>query len=227
MTIQRMTNGILLAAIGALAGTFIMIGISEAASVRPVPDWSSRSCKPGRSCLPPRKKNASSYYYNPCAEDEICSGIPAYRCYKIGCPMPRCLSEMTKIDTPAGSQNVYELAAGDIVWTLDAIGQKVAAPLLSAGVVPITAPHGMVEITLADGRSILLSAPHPLTDGRRADQLVAGETYGGSIVASIRTMLYKGAATYDILPAGDTGFYFANGIPMASTLAFAAASCAR
>jgi hypothetical protein len=92
---------------------------------------------------------------------------------------------------------------------------------------PVIGAHGMVEITLADGRSLSLSAPHPLTDGRRADQLTAGEVYGGSIVTSVRTTLYKGAATYDILPAGDTGLYFANGIPVGSTLASKMSSCAQ
>jgi hypothetical protein len=40
---------------------------------------------------------------------------------------------------------------------------------------------------------------------------------GGRIVRQER-QAYEGLATYDVLPSGDTGWYWANGILMGSTL---------
>jgi len=38
------------------------------------------------------------------------------------------------------------------------------------------------------------------------------------LVVSIENAVYNGGATYDILPAGTTGLYWANGILLKSTL---------
>jgi hypothetical protein len=40
----------------------------------------------------------------------------------------------------------------------------------------------------------------------------------GAAVLSAGRVPYSGGATYDLLPAGGTGFYWANGILIASTL---------
>ena len=40
----------------------------------------------------------------------------------------------------------------------------------------------------------------------------------GAEVVSIEKVRYETGHTYDLLPSGETGLYFANGIPMGSTL---------
>jgi hypothetical protein len=40
----------------------------------------------------------------------------------------------------------------------------------------------------------------------------------GSRIASVERVAYSGGATYDILPAGATGAYWANGVLLGSTL---------
>ena len=59
---------------------------------------------------------------------------------------------------------------------------------------------------------------HPLTDGRRAGDLAAGDVYDGAVVFSSDRVVYTGGRTFDVLPAGQTGFYWANGVLLASTL---------
>jgi hypothetical protein len=65
---------------------------------------------------------------------------------------------------------------------------------------------------------VLVSPGHPTADGRRVGDLVAGDALDGAHVLSAERMPYLGGATYDILPAGATGTYWANGVLLGSTL---------
>src|SRR5688572_17429441 len=48
----------------------------------------------------------------------------------------RCLPPATLIATPAGERPVSELRAGDLVWTRDAAGRRVAAPIEQVRALP-------------------------------------------------------------------------------------------
>ncbi len=48
--------------------------------------------------------------------------------------------------------------------------------------------------------------------------LIAGQQVDDAAIVSAEHVPYKGGFTYDILPAGETGFYWANGILIGSTL---------
>lgn len=76
----------------------------------------------------------------------------------------------------------------------------------------------MPHLLLEDGRELAVSPGHPIGAGRQAGQMKVGELLGGSLVASVELAAYNGKATYDLLPAGETGYYWANGILLASTL---------
>jgi hypothetical protein len=76
----------------------------------------------------------------------------------------------------------------------------------------------MVHLVLADGRELLVSPGHPTADGRAAGSLRAGDALDGSTVIGVDRVPYTGR-TYDVLPMGATGRYWANGILMSSTLA--------
>ena len=129
----------------------------------------------------------------------------------------RCLAESTKIATPIGDVAVTSLKVGDIVWTTDAAGNRIVRPLIKVSRVP--APnHRVVHLVLADSRSLDVSALHPAAGGIMVGDLKAGDAYDGSVVQSAAVKAYEGTATYDILPAGETGYYWANGILMGSTL---------
>jgi hypothetical protein len=131
---------------------------------------------------------------------------------------PICLARGTRIDTPDGPRAVEELRVGDLVWTLDANRGRVAVPLLAIGSVRAPADHRVVHLVLADGRELWASPGHPLADGRELGDLRPGDTVDGSEVVSSGRVAYTGGSTFDILPAGVSGSYWADGVALRSTL---------
>jgi len=112
---------------------------------------------------------------------------------------------------------VEELKVGDIVWTIDA-GARVAVPLAEVGSTPVPSTHRVVELRLSDGRAVDVSPGHPTADGRSVGDVRAGDAYDGAVVLSAELIPYAGRATFDVLPAGATGMYWANGVLLGSTL---------
>ncbi len=132
---------------------------------------------------------------------------------------PICLALGTLIDTPRGAVRVENLRVGDSVWTTNEAGQRLPATILKTGSVNVPASHQMIHVTLNDGRELWASPGHPTSDGRRLGALQIGDMLDGAQIAQLERVPYGGTTTFDILPAGDTGFYWANGILLASTLA--------
>jgi hypothetical protein len=133
-------------------------------------------------------------------------------------PCPICLARGTRIATPSGDVAVEDLKVGDVVWTLDAAGARVAAPLLEIGSTPVPATHRVVQLRLSDGRAVDVSPRHPTADGRNVGDLAAGDGYDGALVVSAELTPYAGGATFDVLPTGATGMYWANGVLLGSTI---------
>jgi hypothetical protein len=136
-----------------------------------------------------------------------------------GAPVcPICLARGTRIATPRGDVAVEDLRAGDTVWTLDTHGTRVAAPLVTVGSTTVPATHEIVRLVLADGRTVDVSPGHPTSDGRTVGDIAVGAALDGVTVVSAERVRYTGGATFDLLPAGATGAYWANGVPLGSTL---------
>lgn len=136
-----------------------------------------------------------------------------------GEPMcPICLARWTTIDTPTGPIAVDRLRLGDSVWTLDANGRRVPGRIIGLGSTEAPQDHQVVELHLADGRSVTASPGHPLGDGRTLGELRIGDTVDGSTVTGWDLVAYAGDATFDIVVSGATGLYLAGGIPLGSTL---------
>jgi len=76
----------------------------------------------------------------------------------------------------------------------------------------------MVHLVLADGRELLASPGHRTADGRALGDLQKGDELDGSTITHWALVPYAGERTYDLLPAGPTGRYWANGILLSSTL---------
>lgn len=131
---------------------------------------------------------------------------------------PICLTAGTLIDTPQGFIAVEDLRVGDSVWTINQSGERVVEPILRTSHVPVPAGHGVVHVTLSDGRELWASPGHPTADRRMLNDLKINDLLDGARVILIERLLYDERATYDLLPSGDTGFYWANGILMGSTL---------
>jgi hypothetical protein len=145
---------------------------------------------------------------------------PPYFCQLKGYdrPCPICLAANTLIDTPSGAISVQQLREGMQVWTIDKLGLRVVGVVQKTSRVPVPKTHQMVHLMLDDGRELFVSPGHPTIDGRTISDLVSRDLYEGVSVISTKRVLYGESATYDILPSGDTGFYWANGILIGSTL---------
>ncbi len=131
---------------------------------------------------------------------------------------PICLSAATLISTPTGDVVVTAIRTGTLVWTQAADGSRVAAPVIEVGSTPVPASHLMVHLTLADGRQLWASPGHRTADGRPLGSLGVGDVVDGSRVSGWELVPYAGDHTYDLLPAGPTGFYWANSVLLSSTL---------
>ena len=104
------------------------------------------------------------------------------------------------------------------MWTRDRLGRRVPAVVVQTGSMAVPRSHEVVRLVLADGRTVLVSPGHPLPDGRPVAALRDGDAFDGSTVASVHRFPYEGGRTFDLLPSGGTGIYWANGIELGSTL---------
>ena len=131
---------------------------------------------------------------------------------------PICLAADALIDTPAGRIAVSALKVGMPVWTQDKEGGRVAGVVAQTAHVAVPATHQVVRVRLADGREVRVSPGHPTADGRRVGDLASGDVLDGARVVSVEREAYPDGATYDLLPSGGAGTYWANGILLGSTL---------
>jgi hypothetical protein len=145
---------------------------------------------------------------------------PAYFCQLKGYyrPCPICLAVNTLIDTPSGAIPVQQLREGMQVWTVDKFNNRIVGVVQKTSKVQVPPTHKMVHLVLDDERELFVSLGHPTIDGRTVGDLIQGDLYDGASVTSVGRVSYDGNATHDILPSGDTGFYWANGILVGSTL---------
>ena len=131
---------------------------------------------------------------------------------------PICLVKGTLIDTPIGQVPVEQLEKGMSVWTLDNSDKRIATEIVDTATTPVPLNFQVVRIQLEDGRSVTASPRHPTAAGKAIADYQVGDILDGARVVSIGYVTYEGGKTYDILPAGTTGLYWANGILLGSTL---------
>jgi hypothetical protein len=133
-----------------------------------------------------------------------------------GCPI--CLEAGTRIATPQGDVRVALLQPGDDVWTADAAGRRIPAVIERVVSRPTPGPHLMLQLVLSDGRELVASGAHPAVTGTYLRELQPGQPYDGATVVEATWVTSTAPATFDILPSGPTGTYWANDILIGSTL---------
>jgi hypothetical protein len=140
-----------------------------------------------------------------CGSDGLCS---------VGC---KCASPDTPIATPTGERAIASLRPGDLVYSVDGAG-IVAVPIVATHQTAVGRDHRMVRVRFATGAVIEISGGHPTLDGRSFDDLRPGGRLGGVGIVDVERVPYAHDRTYDILPASDSGGYFAGGVLVGSTL---------
>jgi hypothetical protein len=132
-------------------------------------------------------------------------------------PQP-CLSFAALISTPHGDVPVTDLKPGIPVYTLDRSGNRITEPLGLVSKASVSRHHRVCRLVMDDGRELLVSGGHPTASGLEVERLNPGEKFDGAEIRSVEKVPYVAGFTYDLLPAGDTGCYWANGILLGSTL---------
>jgi hypothetical protein len=130
---------------------------------------------------------------------------------------PICLASGTLIDTPEGLVPVEQLHKGMLVWTVSESGQHIAGRVMDTVSTPVPLLFQVVRITLNDGRVVAASPGHPTADRRALGDYQVGDILDGGVVMAVEHIAYNDGATYDLLPSGATGLYWANGILLRST----------
>ena len=131
---------------------------------------------------------------------------------------PICLVKGTLIDTPQGQIPVEQLSKGMIVWTTDDSGNRIAKEIVETTSTIVPSSFKVIKIELNDGRTITASPGHPTAEGRAIADYQLGNELDGAQIVTMDYITYENSMTYDILPAGNTGYYWANGILLGSTL---------
>jgi hypothetical protein len=65
---------------------------------------------------------------------------------------------------------------------------------------------------------VTVSPGHPTAEGKAIVDYQAGDELDGARITATEYINYESGMTYDILPAGTTGLYWANNILLGSTL---------
>lgn len=131
---------------------------------------------------------------------------------------PICLPEDARIATPQGQVRVVELRVGMPVFSVDEKGKQITTNIERVGSALVPASHKLVRIELSDGRTVRASPGHPTADGRVFGSLHVGDRLDNATIAHLDVVFYGKPRTFDILPTGATGAYWANGVLIGSTL---------
>lgn len=193
----------------------------------PAPTPAPTPSPAGRACIDSSDTSCGSGYQ--CIQDcgppvvRVDSLPPPFHCQTDAiaskprmCPI--CLASNTLIATPKGDVKVTDLKVGMTVWSPDAQGKKTVRIIIKLSKTLVPASHKVVHLVLSDARQVWVSPNHPLMNGQPVSTLHVSDLYDGASVVSSELVPYWDTATYDILPDGDTGAYWADGILLKSTL---------
>ncbi len=166
------------------------------------------ACTSDANCTDPARPHCNA----PSAgADGICTDVG------FGCAWGAvCASPDTMVATPDGERPISDLRMGDLVLSVDHGALRVV-PLRATQRVPVLAHH-VVRITLSSGRVVEMSEGHPTAEGVPFRALAPGMRLGDATIASLELVPYEYDATYDILPASDTGTYVAAGALVGTTM---------
>jgi hypothetical protein len=77
-----------------------------------------------------------------------------------------------------------QLRPGDLGWTADGTGRRLAVPVEQVAHRATPGPHLMLRLALSDGRVLVAAGAHPAADGTYLRQLYPGQGYDGAAVVA-------------------------------------------
>jgi len=166
----------------------------------------------------PTKHKAQPTAGPECPVGVLCLGPQVLGVFPGGGEHLICLPAGTLIDTPQGPTPIENMRLGDEVWSASETGARFPASITQVSRTEVPPGHMLVHVLLTDGRELWSSPGHPTADGRTFGAIRPGDTLDGAVVFSAEMLPSEQTATYDVLPSGPTGFYWANGILVGSTL---------
>ncbi|KKQ36363.1 MAG: hypothetical protein US54_C0071G0005 [Candidatus Roizmanbacteria bacterium GW2011_GWA2_37_7] len=104
------------------------------------------------------------------------------------------------------------------IYSLDRYGRKIIQPIIKLSKIYVNYNHKVNHLILEDGRNIWVSPLHPSYYFSLVKNLKKGDFYDGAKIITNKIVRYGDKYTYDLLPKGETGYYWANRILLASTL---------
>ncbi len=189
---------------------------SPAPSERPAGDpgtWTIESV-----CIPVERPGQTPELVKPLGDGTYLYRRPDGTLFRGTANRCRCLSGDTLISTPDGDVLIKNLKPGSPVFTREASGEKSVKSVIRTAKVPVPDGYEIYRLTFNDGKVLLVSGGHPTADGRIISGLEAGDSLDGKGIVSVERVIYADGYTYDILPEGGTGIYWANGVALGSTL---------
>ena len=169
-------------------------------------------------CIPVERPGQTPELVKPLGDGTYLYRRPDGKLFRGTANRCRCLSGDTLISTPYGDVLIKNLKPGSPVFTRAANGERSVKPVIRTAKVPVPDGYEIYRLTFNDGKVLLVSGGHPTADGRKISGLEAGDSLDGKGIVSVERVVYADGYTYDILPGGGTGIYWANGIALGSTL---------
>jgi len=105
------------------------------------------------------------------------------------------------------------------VWTVDDSGKRIIGTVAKTTMTSVPLSFKVVTVRLNDRRTVTTSPGHPTAKRRAIGNYNVGDILDGALVISVEHVIYNDGATYDLLPTGATGLYWANQILLKSTIA--------
>lgn len=130
----------------------------------------------------------------------------------------KCLPPEALIATPSGEIPIRDVRVGMSIWTRNRDGARVVGIVELVSNPSVQKGHHLSRVVLDDGRVIVASPEHPLLGQKRMQDLQIGNDYDGAKVNDVQFLEYSGSSTYNVLPSGETGVYWVNGVPVTSTI---------
>lgn len=128
-----------------------------------------------------------------------------------------CFTSNTEIETLTGKVKIKDIILGTEIWSLNSNGKRVISKVIKTSK-SITNNTEMAVLTLDNEQKLTGTSNHPIFNKSTLGLIKTGESFENIKITNTSTYTSNNEEVFDILPNTDTCVYFANGIPVLSSL---------